>query len=407
MTKFKFFLNFLINNFMKLIFFVAFYFLMMGKQFAQTGRQLHQKALVADTHNDFISSAIDEHLNFDDDLRGRSHSDLQRMFEGGVDVQIFSIYCDQTFGQGTAFSYANREIDSLYAIVARNPGKMEIVTNPKTLLQVVKKKKLASMLGVEGGHMIEGDLNKLDSLFRRGVRYMTLTWNNSTGWATSAKDETSHAFITSPYGLTDFGKSVVKRMNELGMMVDISHVGEKTFWDVLKIVNKPVIASHSSVYTLCPVFRNLKDDQIKAIAKNGGVIQLNFYSGFIDSTYEKKQKAFFDAHKKEYDSLVAKEHTGFFILQLLSKEYPDETKSLRPPLSLLIDHIDYIVKLVGPDHVGLGSDFDGTESTPLGLDGVQDFPHITEALLARGYSEKNIEKILGGNFLRVFEANSK
>jgi len=196
-------------------------------------------------------------------------------------------------------------------------------------------------------------------------------------------------------------------MNELGMMVDISHVGEKTFWDVLKIVNKPVIASHSSVYALCPVFRNLKDDQIKAIAKNGGVIHLNFYSGFIDSTYEKKQKAFFYAHKKEYDSLVAMEHTGFFILQLLSKEYPDETKSLRPPLSLLIDHIDYIVKLVGPDHVGLGSDFDGTESTPLGLDGVQDFPHITEALLQRGYSEKNIKKILGGNFLRVFEANSR
>ncbi|MBS1597165.1 MAG: dipeptidase [Bacteroidetes bacterium] len=392
---------------MKTIFLVFLHLIMFAFTRGQNAQNIHQKALLVDTHNDFISSSIEEHLNFNEDLKGRAHSDLQRMFQGGVDVQIFSVYCDDTYGKGSAFSFANQEIDSLYVIVSRSAGKMEIVTTPNEILKAVKEKKLAAMLGVEGGHMIEDDISNLDSLYKRGVRYMTLTWNNSTSWATSAKDESNHAFIASPYGLTDFGKKIVKRMNDLGMIVDISHVGEKTFWDVLSVADKPVIASHSSAYSICPVFRNLKDDQIKAIAKNKGVIQINFYSGFIDSTYELKQKKFFNAHKKERDSLVAAEHTSFFILQYLTKKYPEESKSLRPPLSLLIDHIDYIVKLVGPDYVGLGSDFDGTESTPLELDGVQDFPHITQALLERGYSKKNIEKILGGNFMRVFKANTR
>jgi membrane dipeptidase len=392
---------------MKITFFVFFQLAFIFSLSAQTNLQIHKKALLVDTHNDFLSSSIEEQLNFNDNLKGRAHSDLRRMFEGGVDVQIFSVYCDDTYGKGTAFAYANREIDSLYAIASRNPAQIEIVTTPGELLHAVKEKKLAAMLGVEGGHMIEDDMEKLDSLFRRGVRYMTLTWNNSTSWATSAKDESSHAFIASPYGLTDFGKLIVKKMNELGMMVDISHVGEQTLRDVLAITNKPVIASHSSVYSICPVFRNLKDEQIKAIAKNGGVIQINFFSGFIDSTYEKKEKEFLNVHKKEYDSLVERGSSGFFINNFFSKKYHKEAQALRPPLSLLIDHIDYIVKLVGPDHVGLGSDFDGTESTPIGLDGVQDFPHITQALLERGYSEKNIEKILGGNFMRVFKANAR
>ena len=373
---------------------------------AQPKQSLHQKALLVDTHNDFLSTSIEEQLSFDNNLKGRTHSDLQRMFEGGVDVQVFSVYCDDGYGKGTAFAYANREIDSLYAIAARNPGKMEIVTTPAALLHAVKQKKLAAMLGVEGGHMIEDDLAKLDSLFQRGVRYMTLTWNNSTSWATSAKDESTHAFIVSPYGLTGFGKQIVKRMNDLGMIVDISHVGEKTFWDVIGATTKPVIASHSCVYTLCPVFRNLKDEQIKAIAKNGGVIQINFYSGFLDSNYANGIKLFLASHKKEYDSLVAHNLSDYSINEFLSKKYPGEAP-LRPPLSLLIDHIDYIAKLVGADYVGFGSDFDGIESAPMGLDGVQDFPHITQALVKRGYSKKDITKILGGNFMRVFKANSR
>jgi membrane dipeptidase len=373
----------------------------------QPYRQLHEKAIVVDTHNDVLSTVTMRGLNIETDLSGKSHSDLARFKNGGVDVQIFSIFCDDRYGKGTAFKYANQEIDSLYAIANRNPDKMQLVTTPEELSQTVKQHKLAAMMGVEGGHMIEDNLDYLDSLFKRGVRYMTLTWNNSTSWASSAKDETTKAFIASPYGLTSFGKEVVRHMNQLGMIVDVSHTGEKTFWDVIQTTSRPVIASHSSVYSLCPVFRNLKDDQLKAIAKNGGVVQVNFYSGFLDSNYMKRAMAFVALHKKEFDSLIARKTPDYEINEFFSKRYSQEAQTLRPPLSLLIDHIDYIVKLIGVGHVGLGSDFDGIESAPQGLDGVQDFPLITKALVERGYSQKDVMKILGGNFIRVFKANSR
>jgi membrane dipeptidase len=375
--------------------------------FAQTYQQIHEKAIVVDTHNDVLSSITMKGLDFSTNLLGKSHSDLARFKKGGVDVEVFSIFCDDNYGKGTAFNYANREIDSLYAMAARHPDKMMIVKNPTELSQALRQRKLAAMIGVEGGHMIEDDLSKLDSLFSRGARYMTLTWNNSTSWATSAWDEKKHSFVVTPYGLNDFGKRVVRRMNDLGMMIDVSHIGEKTFWDVITTTSKPVIASHSSVYALCPVPRNLKDDQIKAIAKNGGVIQVNFYSGFLDSNYLKRVNAFIGKHRKEFDSLLSLKQPEYMINDFFSKKYPEEFNTLRPPLSLLIQHIDYIVKLVGADYVGLGSDFDGIESAPMELDGVQDFPKITKALLKKGYSQKDIEKILGGNFIRVFKANSK
>jgi membrane dipeptidase len=363
-------------------------------------------AILVDTHNDFFSKCVEQNLPFDAHLKGKTHSDLQRMLLGGVNVEIFSIFCDDHYGKGTAFAYANREIDSVYAVARRNPNKMTVVSSPAALLQAVQQHKLAAMMGVEGGHMIEDDLVKLDSFYKRGVRYMTLTWNNSTSWATSARDESAHAFITTPYGLTAFGKQIVKRMNDLGMMIDISHVGEQTFWNVIRTTSKPIIASHSSVYALCPVFRNLKDDQIKAIAKNGGVVQINFYSGFLDSNYEKRLKAFLNLHKNEYDSLKGKKLSDYSIDMFFSTKYHQDFQNLRPPLSLLIDHIDYIVKLVGVDYVGLGSDFDGIESAPKELDGVEDFPKIAQALLHKGYNRKDIERILGGNLIRVFKANS-
>jgi membrane dipeptidase len=282
---------------------------------------------------------------------------------------------------------------------------MVLVKTPAELNRAVKENKLAAMIGVEGGHMIEDKIENLDALFVRGARYMTLTWNNSTNWTTSAADETSKEDSLPHKGLTDFGIQVVKRMNELGMIIDISHVGEQTFTDALKITTKPVIASHSCVWNLCPHRRNLKDYQIKAIAKNGGVIHLNFYAGFIDSTYEKKGAAFNERHKTEIDSLinagVQPNYAGFII----SEKYQDEVNAVRPPLSLLLDHLDYIVKLVGVDYVGLGSDFDGISAPPRELNGVEDFPLITKALLERGYSKKDIKKILGENFLRVFKAN--
>jgi len=372
---------------------------------AQSAKKIHDNAILVDTHNDFLSKAVDAHMVFDTDLRGSTQTDLARIREGGVKVQVWSIFCDDHYGKGSAFKYANQELDSLYAIVARNPKTMQIVYSYKEIMRAVASNKLACLSGVEGGHMIEDNLDYIDSFYKRGVRYMTLSWNNSTSWSTSAMDESQQAFKVTAYGLNDFGKQVVRKMNQLGMMVDVSHIGEKTFWDVIATTSKPVIASHSSVYTLCPVFRNLKDDQIKAIAKNGGVIQVNFYSEFLDSTYGRKKDAFIKFHKNEFDSMATVKNAGISTSIYFSRKYKNEYDSMRPPFSVLLDHIDYIVKLVGVDYVGLGSDFDGIDSAPLGLDGVEDFPKITEGLVKRGYSESDIKKILGENFLRVLKAN--
>ena len=373
---------------------------------AQCYKKLHRSAIVVDTHNDLISTASMKGMAIDSDLSGKTHSDLGRFRKGGVDVQVFSIFCDERFGKDTAFKYANIEMDSLYAVAARNPHKMTIATSPGDIRQALAQHKLAAMMGVEGGHMIEDNLSYLDSLFHRGARYLTLTWNNSTSWASSAKDETGHTVPNPKSGLNDFGRQVVRRMNALGMMVDLSHTGEQTFWDAIQITTKPVIVSHSCVHTLCASFRNLKDDQIKAVAKNGGVIQVNFYSGFLDSTYMKKLDAFFGRHKAETDSMKAAGRPQYEIEDFIFHHYSAEAQALRPPLSLLIDHIDYIARLAGVDHVGLGSDFDGISSAPRQLDGVQDLPLVTKALRKKGYSKKDIRKILGENFLRVFEANS-
>jgi len=371
---------------------------------AQSYQKIHAKAIVVDTHNDILMKATDDGYVFDTDLRGKTQSDLSRWKQGGLDVQLFSVFCDGN--KKNPYAYANRQMDTLDAVVARNPDKIVKAANTKELYKAVKQHKIAAMFGVEGGHMIEDDLSKLDTLYKRGARYMTLTWNNSTTWASSAFEERFKKDLDHK-GLTDFGKQVVKRMNELGMIVDISHVGETTFWDVIKTSTKPVIASHSSVYHFSPHQRNLKDEQIKAIAKNGGVIQVNFFSGFLDSTFEKRTAIFEAAHQAEKDSLKKINPESYFFQQFLFKKYPDEVKGLRPPLSLLIDHIEYIIKLVGIDYVGLGSDFDGITSSPQQLDDVTTYPLITKALLERGYSKKEVTKILGGNFLRVLKANEK
>lgn len=370
----------------------------------QKRTSIHHASILIDTHNDFPSAAIGNNLAFDQDLRGRAHSDLQRMKTGGVDIQIFSIFCGPE--QNKPYAWANREIDSVFAWVQRNPDKMTWVRNSKELKKAVKQKKIGTMLGVEGGHMIEDRLENLEALYNRGVRYLTLTWNNSTAWASSALDETTIKDTTRNFGLNQFGQSVVRKMNELGMLVDVSHNGERTFWDAMATTTKPVIASHSAVHNLCPHRRNLKDEQIRAIANNGGVIHVNFYSGFIDSTYEKKSTQLMEVQKKEMDSLISHQLlTTDIAKKILAEKHSAALRSIRPSISILLDHVDHIVKLVGVDHVGLGSDFDGIEAPPLDLDGVEDFPKITDALVKRGYSKKEIRKILGGNFIRVLKAN--
>lgn len=373
--------------------------------FAQQAKKIHFKSILIDTHNDIPTTAIDAGVSFDQPLKHKTHSDLQRMKEGGVDAQFFSIWCDGNMKN--PYAWANREIDTVLAWTNRNPGAMMQAFTAADIVTASKQKKLAVLFGVEGGHMIENDLSKLDALYKRGVRYITITWNNSTDWATSALDETTRADSLKHKGLTSLGKQIVKRMNELGMLVDLSHVGEQTFWDAINTTTKPVLVSHSCVYNLCQHRRNLKDEQIKAVAKNGGVIHLNFYSGFLDPAFEARSDAFTAKHKAEMDSMLKVNPEPYFMEVYLFNKYPDEVKGLRPPMSLLLDHLDYIVKLVGVDYVGLGSDFDGVNSLPSGLDGVEDFPKITEGLLKRGYSKKDIRKILGKNFLRVFAANEK
>lgn len=371
--------------------------------FTQT-HKLHRKAIVVDTHNDFPSVSINQKHALLDDLKGKTHTDLKRLQQGGVDVQIFSIWCDGEEPQ--PFARANREIDSVDAWINRSNGVMAKAFNSSDIAKAIKQKKIAIMTGVEGGHMMENDLDKLQTLYNRGARYMTLTWNNSTPWASSAADE-SNARYTGHKGLTDFGKQVVQKMNALGMLIDLSHVGEQTVKDVLATTTKPVLVSHSCVHAICPVFRNLKDDQIKAIATNGGVIHLNFFAGFVDSNYLPRFSALQEKYKAELDGLITANPTAdkdYLRMQLVAN-HKDEMASVQPSLDQLINHVDYIVQLVGINHVGLGSDFDGISVAPKGLDGVEDFPLITDALLQRGYSKKDIRKILGENFLRLLRAN--
>ncbi len=370
--------------------------------FAQSYQKIHDKAIMVDSHNDFLSKTIDFGYVFDTDLTGKTHSDLTRLKKGGVDVQLFSVFCDGD--KKNPYDFANRQMDSLDAVLKRNSDKIIKVANSKALYKVVNQQKIAAMFGVEGGHMIENDLDKLELFYNRGARYMTLTWNNSTDWATSAYDETFNNDLTKS-GLSDFGKQVVQKMNALGMMVDISHAGVQTFWDVINTTTKPIIASHSAVYALCQHQRNLNDEQIMAIAKNGGVIQVNFYSAFLDNNYLKNQDAFLKKHSIESDSLAKIGVSEDFRIAFLYDKYKKEVESLKAPFSAVIDNIEYIIKLVGVDYVGIGSDFDGIESSPKELDDVTKYPLITKALVEKGYSKKEITKILGGNFLRVLKAN--
>jgi membrane dipeptidase len=366
--------------------------------FGQSAR-LHEKAIVVDTHGDIMSDQIRSGIDVGKRQPG-GNFDLVRAKEGGLDVQVFSIWCDASGG----FAMANRQIDSLNALAKRHPRMIELVRTASELKSVVKSKRMAGMIGVEGGHMIESRIENLESLAKRGMTYMTLTWNNSTPWATSAYDETFKKDSLKHVGLTDLGRQIVRRMNELGVIVDLSHVGETTFYDAIKVSAKPVMASHSSAYVFNAHQRNLKDDQIKAIARNGGVVFVNFYSGFLDSTYSRKQQKFITDHRAELAEL-AKNSSRSKAQSEINNKYAREIYDMRAPLDLLIAHIDHMVKLVGSEHVGLGADFDGAESYPQHLDDVSDYPAITEALVKKGYAEKDIRNILGDNFIRLLKAN--
>jgi membrane dipeptidase len=297
-------------------------------------------------------------------------------------------------------------IDSVYQQAARHPDKMAMAFTADDIVHAREQHKFAALMGIEGGHSIENDIRLLRDYYRLGVRYMTLTWSNTNDWADSSGD-IQDPDVTHHNGLTDFGKDVVREMNRLGMMVDISHVADATFYQALLVSRAPVIASHSSSRELTGHPRNMTDDMLRAVSRNGGVVMVNFYSAFIDEAYRKQSS---DAEKiKQRDAEVEafkKAHAHPDGSPVTYNEYaPIEKKwaaqFARPALKSLIDHIDHVAKVAGIDHVGLGSDFDGVTSLPQGIDSAADLPKITDALYRRGYSRDDILKILGGNFLRV------
>jgi len=381
--------------------------------------QVHRSALVIDSHADTPQRFVDEDFDLADPLGG-GNLNLNSIHKGNLGAEFFSIWVDPTQYKG---QYARRTlvlIDSVKQQVARHPDQIMFVTTPEGIEYAHRTHKFAALMGIEGGHYIEDSLALLRQYYALGVRYMTLTWSNSNNWADSSGDIDDKSIPHTKEGLTEFGKDVVYEMNRLGMMVDISHVSDRTFYRTLVISRAPVIASHSSSRALCDAPRNMTDDMIRAVANSGGpnskggVVQVNFFSGFLSQAYRDALKAQQPLAQKAIDELKAKakaegKEVPYPEIDKIEHEYADRIP--RPPFSILIDHIDHIAKVGGVDHVGLGSDFDGVNvQLPEGLDSPADLPKITAALIARGYSAEDCRKILGGNLLRVFrevEAVSK
>jgi membrane dipeptidase len=376
------------------------------KPVSAKARAIHDSALVVDTHADTPQRFLDEGFDIGStDPNDIGHVSLDKARRGNLGAEFFSIWVDPETNQGHYAQHTFDLIDSVYEQAARHPDSMMMAFSVADIERAHKDHKLAALMGIEGGHSIEDDLHLLRDYYRLGVRYMTLSWSNTNEWADSSGD-INDPKIQHHNGLTGFGKQVVLEMNRLGMMVDISHVADKTFWDVIATTKAPVIASHSSARALVNAPRNMTDDMLRAVAKNGGVVQVNFYSGFVDEDYRKAMEAQSKdqaaAIQKYKDSLQAQgKPVNYIEVNRIEREWM--AKIPRPPFKDLIDHIDHIAKIAGVDHVGLGSDFDGVSgATPHGMDSAADLPKITQALLDRGYSADDIRKVLGGNLLRVF-----
>ena len=373
---------------------------------SKKAQQIQNSAIVIDTHADTPQRFLDENYDIaSTDPKDHGHISLDKAKAGNLGAEFFSIWVDPDTNRGHFARHTLDLIDSVYEQAAHHPDRMMMAFSVADIEHAHRQHKLAALLGIEGGHSIENDIRLLRDFYRLGVRYMTLSWSNTNEWADSSGD-INDPKIEHHNGLTEGGKQIVQEMNRLGMLVDISHVADKTFYDAIAISKAPLIASHSSARALTNHPRNMTDDMLRAIAKNGGVVQVNFYSAFIDENYRKAA----EAQAKDRDAAV-KAYTDKMKADGKTVSYIDEdrierewtAKIPRPPLSSLIDHIDHIAKVAGIDHVGLGSDFDGVSGeTPEGIDSAADLPKITQALLDRGYSATDIRKILGGNILRVF-----
>ncbi|MEP6539862.1 MAG: dipeptidase [Bryobacteraceae bacterium] len=375
-------------------------------QVSAKAKAIHDSALVIDTHADTPQRFLDG--NFDigsTDPKDIGHFSLDKARAGNVTAEFFSIWVDPKYNAGHFARNALDLIDSVYEQAARHPDRMMMAFSTADIERAHKQKKLAALMGLEGGHAIENDIHLLRDFYRLGVRYMTLTWSNTNEWADSSGDQ-KDTKIQHHNGLTEFGKQVVLEMNRLGMMVDISHVSDKTFWDAIATTKAPLIASHSSARALTNHPRNMTDDMLRAVGKNGGVVEANFFDGFLDEAFAKGiagQAKELEAANAQFKAKLQAAGKPATYLAMEPVERGLLAKLPRPPLKVLIDHIDHIAKVAGVDHVGLGSDFDGVSgATPEGINSAADLPKITQALLDRGYSAADIHKILGGNLLRVF-----
>ena len=355
-------------------------------------QRVHRAALLIDTHNDLTSRTV---LGFDIGSKGSdSHTDIQRLKAGNVGAVFFAAYVAADYAKKNQSAHRALEmIDTVRQdIIDRYPNEFALALTADDILSARKRGRIAALIGIEGGHAIEDSPRLLRQFYELGVRYMTLTHTNTNGWADSSGD-TTNASVKRHGGLNELGKSIVLEMSRIGMMVDISHVDDKTFWAALAVSKAPLIASHSSCRALANVPRNMTDEMIAALAKKGGVIQINFNCGFLNEATAKMETAF-EKKLGKYDEAVFKK-------AFASGEIP------RATLAEVVAHIDHAVKIGGIDSVGLGSDFDGIPCTPKGLDDVSKFPALTRALLEKGYSAADIHKIYGGNLLRVMRAVEK
>ena len=368
---------------------------------------IHQRAIAIDMHADTPQRLLDEHVDLEHELAD-GHFDAVRAKAGGLDAQFFSIWVDpHLFGGGgaTAMKRADDQIAAVRALAEKHPETWQLATSAADVRRAVQNGKIAALMGLEGGYAIDEKLENVQRYYDLGVRYMSPAWTVSTSWAGSSGDE-----IGSTRGLNDFGKSVVREMNRLGMMVDVSHVSDKTFWDIVNTSNKPVIATHSACRAIADVPRNLTDDMIRALAQTGGVVNVIFYPEHIEPGWSELKKKV-DAEIAPMVQQASAAEPGDAVHKKLARDRVRQREYARrlPPVyvSRIVDHIDHIVKLVGVDHVGIGSDFDGVQSTAADLSTVADLPNLTRELLKRGYSESDVDKILGGNMLRVMETQNK
>jgi membrane dipeptidase len=365
---------------------------------------VQKSSIVIDTHADTPQRFVDENWDFTDSLQG-GMLNYDSAKKGNLAAQFFSIWVDP--GQYPADASASRTltlIDGTLEQVRKHPDKLQLCLSPADILAAHKAGRFGVLMGIEGGHSIEDSLALLRDYYRLGVRYMTLTWSNTNHWADSSGDM-DDSTVAHHNGLTPFGRQVVAEMNRLGMMVDVSHVSDKTFWDVIATTKTPIIASHSSARALTQSPRNLTDEMLQAVAKNNGVVMVNFFPAFIDEDWRKAWNAQAPERKRVQDALEAEyKAKGVPVPYTASDKIDREfaAKIGRAPFDSLIDHFVHVIQIAGIDHVGIGTDFDGIPVPPAGIDSAADLPKITSALMGRGYKAGDMRKLLGGNLLRVF-----